>query len=72
MDMALDSCESMVPVQSLDPPSASDDVHFVALAELKNTDSITLAMGGVQLMDPSWPSIDTNPLYCTVSPLHPD
>ncbi|KAL4063494.1 hypothetical protein J3A83DRAFT_4192948 [Scleroderma citrinum] len=55
MNMALDLDSS---------PGASDNVHFVVLSKLKDTDDITLAMGGAPLVDPSWPSIDTNPLYC--------
>ena len=62
--------ETVVPVQFLEANSASYAVQFVALSELKETDDITLSMRGVPLLYPCRPSVDTSPLYRTVSSLY--
>ena len=61
--------ETVVPVQFLKAGDANNVVNYVALTELKETDDITLSMGGAPLPDPCWPSVDTNLLYQTVSSL---
>jgi len=61
--------ETVVPVRFLKAGDANNVVNYVALTELKETDDITLSMGGAPLPDPCRPSVDTNPLYQTVSSL---
>ena len=61
--------ENIVPVRNFGAGDANNVVEYVALSELKETDDIILSMGGAPPLDPCWPSVDTNPLYRTVSTL---
>ena len=68
MNVASGLGENTVPVRCLmSDPKGSGNIQFIALSDLKYTDNITLSMGGAPLPDPNRPSIDTNPLYRTVS-----
>ena len=65
--IADDSDENVVPVRRLG--NSSEKPYYVQISSLRNTHNITLSMGGDPLMNPYWPSIDTNLLYHTVSSL---
>ena len=68
MNVASGLGENTVPVRCLmSDPKGSGNIQFIALSDLKYTDDITLSMGGAPLPDPNRPSINTNPLYRTVS-----
>jgi len=60
--------ENAIPVQNLNS-NGSRSPHYVPISGLRDTHDVTLSMGGDPLMDPCRPSIDTNPLYRTVSSL---
>ena len=65
--IADDSDENAVPVRRLG--NSSEKPYYVQISSLRNAHDITLSMGGDPLMNPYRPSIDTNPLYRTVSSL---
>jgi len=66
--IADDSDENAVPVRRLDS-NGSGSPYYVPITGLRDTHNVTLSMGGDPIMNPCCPSIDTNPLYRTVSSL---
>ena len=64
------SDENTVPVRRLGF-NGSESPHYVPISDLRHTHDITVPMGG-DPVNPSRPSIDTNPLCHTVSSLQPN
>ena len=62
--IADDSDENAIPIRHL---GSSESPYYVPISGLKDIHNITLSMGG-DVTNPCRPSIDTNPLYHTVSP----
>ena len=63
--IADDSDENAIPIRHL---GSSESPYYVPISGLKHMHDITLSMGG-DVTNPCRPSVDTNPLYRTVSPM---
>ena len=63
--IADDLDENAIPIRHL---GSSESPYYVTISGLKHMHDITLSMGG-DVTNPCRPSVDTNPLYRTVSPM---